>query len=40
MGIYGGEKKGVKSYAGLILEHYAFEGSLFKFKLYNIKQNY
>jgi hypothetical protein len=36
MGVYGGEKKkGVESYAGLILENYVLRGGLFEFRLYN-----
>jgi len=38
-GVYGGEKKkGEKSYAGLVLETYAFRGGLFEFRLHNISK--
>jgi len=38
MGIYGGEKKkGEEKYAGLVLEEYHEECSIFKFRLYNTK---
>jgi len=38
-GIYGGEKKrGVTSYAGLILDSYAFKGGLFEFRLNNVSK--
>jgi len=39
MGIYGGEKKkGVVSYAGLVLDSYAFKGGLFEFRLNNVSK--
>jgi hypothetical protein len=38
MGIYGGEKKkGEEEYAGLVLLEHSVEGAMFKFKLYNTK---
>jgi len=39
MGVYGGEKKrGAASYAGLILDSFAFKGGVFEFKLHNISK--
>jgi hypothetical protein len=38
MGIYGGEKKkGEEEYAGLVVVEHSVEGAMFKFKLYNTK---